>query len=150
MRSHRCTRSQQFFDYDVALCVTSLVTAILLRPCHSDPAACAQLPAEIATAATPRARPFRSRHLCQLRGEEGADLAEERRGFGRLVKRRELEAAHETFAGNKCDVPSETLQTVDPSGGATLCIGSLDLKSGAQKKVYGAQKKDALLIPMFF
>ena len=70
------------------------MAAIFLRPCHADPAARAELPAEFAAAAGPGSRAIRRRHGAERVFQERAHFAAQRFGFRRQVVWREVEGRH--------------------------------------------------------
>ncbi len=88
VRADGGARDQQLLDHDIAFGSGALVAAIPLRPCHADPALRAELFAELAAAARPRARALDRRLAGERLLQESADRAAKRPGFRRQVVRR--------------------------------------------------------------
>src|SRR6185503_21137009 len=94
VRAGRRAGREQLLQQHVALEERALLAAVLLRPREADPAARAELAAELRIEAAPRARPAHGGPRAQGFAQEDAHLVPEGLGLGRQVAQLEVEHAH--------------------------------------------------------
>jgi hypothetical protein len=94
VRAGRGTGGEQLFEQHVALQERPLLTAVALGPREPDPAAGAELAAELGIEAAPRSRPAHRRPIPERLTEERADLLAEGLGLRWQVEQLEVEDAH--------------------------------------------------------
>jgi hypothetical protein len=91
VRADRRAGGQHLLEDDVALEEAPLVSAILLRPRHADPAPRAHAARELTVESAPGFRALHGRGAAELLGKEMADLLPEALGFWRQVAEGEAE-----------------------------------------------------------
>ncbi|MNZ67703.1 hypothetical protein D3C78_859580 [compost metagenome] len=91
---YRRARGEQFFQHHVALQRAALMAAIALRPGHAEPAARAQLAAELFANAVPALGPLGGGVVLQRFGEERAHLGAQGLGVGVQATGSDVECLH--------------------------------------------------------
>ena len=137
MRTDRRAGDQQFLDHDIAFGIRALVAAIRLGPGHPDPAARAQLPAELAAAARPGPRAFDRRLIRQRISEERAHLAAKRSRLRRKFERRKIEARQWSLPGAHCGRRGSVAQIAPQTR-----VERTRLRSGAVRGAAAAMRRN--------